>query len=494
MFHFRRSAATATAAATLAAIEQAQAVIEFDLDGIVLTANARFLAAMGYSLGEIKGQHHSLFVEPGYAASLEYKKFWEQLRAGNHQTAQFKRIAKGGKDVWIEASYNPVIGRDGKPFKIVKFATDVTARTMAFADMSGQIAALNKSQAVIAFTLDGTVLDANDNFLAVLGYRLDEIKGKHHGMFVDAGYRASADYRQFWDDLRHGKFQAGQFRRLGKGGKEVRIEASYNLTLDLDGKPFKVVKYATDISARAAELGNLKAIVDQNFNEIEGALQRSTGEAQIASGAVQSTSANVQAMAASAEELAASVREITDTMSKSKAAVDGAHGQLGEADKAVQKLTAMSKSMGGIINLIRDIAGQINLLALNATIESARAGDAGKGFAVVASEVKNLARQAGNATDQIAREIEGLQTVSDEVVTSLQTVGRSINTVLDYVTGTASAVEEQSTVTQEMSTAMQKAAGSVGAINDNMAEISTAVQQVGQAVGNTRRATQVLVR
>ena len=199
-------------------------------------------------------------------------------------------------------------------------------------------------------------------------------------------------------------------------------------------------------------------------------------------------------MAASAEELAASVRGITDTMAKSKLAVDTAHGQLQDADKAVQKLTAMSTSMGGIVSLIRDIAGQINLLALNATIESARAVEAGKGFAVVASEVKSLARQAGNATDQIAREIEGLLAVSGEVVASLCTVDQSINTVLEYVTGTASAVEEQSVLTQEMSTAMQKAAGSVGAINDNMDEISAAVQQVGQAVDNLRQATQVLLR
>ena len=494
MFQFGRSRASATAVATLTAIEQTQAVIEFNLDGVVLAANARFLAAIGYTLDEIKGRHHRMFVEPLYAASAEYKEFWQQLRAGKHQVARFKRVGKGGKEIWIEASYNPVIGRDGKPFKVVKFATDVTARTMNFADMSGQIAAIHKSQAVIAFDLDGIVLDANDNFLGALGYRLQEIKGQHHGMFVDPDYRASVEYRQFWDDLRTGKFQAGQFRRFGKGGKKVWIEASYNLILDLDGRPFKVVKYATDISARVAELGNLKATVDQNFDEMEAALRRSTSQAQVATGAVQSTSGTVQAMAASAEELAASVRGITDTMAKSKAAVDAAHEQLGDADKAVQKLTAMSNSMGGIVNLIRDIAGQINLLALNATIESARAGDAGKGFAVVASEVKNLARQASNATDQIAREIDGLQTVSGEVVSSLVTVDRSINTVLEYVAGTAIAVEEQSVVTQEMSTAMQKAAGSVFAINDNMGEISVAVQQVGQAVSNTRRAAQVLAR
>ena len=209
---------------------------------------------------------------------------------------------------------------------------------------------------------------------------------------------------------------------------------------------------------------------------------------------VQSTAGSVQAMATSAEALACSVRAIADTMAKSKVAVDSAHRQLTDADEAIQKLAAMSKSMVDVIGLIRDIAGQINLLALNATIESARAGEAGKGFAVVASEVKNLARQAGGATDKIAREIDSLQAVSDEVVATLGTIGIAIGAVLGFVTATAAAVEEQSAVTHEMSSAMRNTAGSIGAINDNMNEITSAVAQVGQSVANTRHAAQVLVR
>ena len=338
------------------------------------------------------------------------------------------------------------------------------------------------------------MLTANQKFLDALGYTLAEIKGKPHKMFVEASYAASPEYKRFWDELRQGKFQAAQFKRFGKGGKEVWIEASYNPILDVNGAPFKVVKFATDITAQIALLGNLKTIVDQNFGEIDGALARSSEQAQVASGAVRSTSDGVQAMAASAEELAASVREIADTMTKSKLAVDAAHNQLSGADRATQKLSAMSQSMVGIVSLIRDIAGQINLLALNATIESARAGEAGKGFAVVASEVKNLARQAGGATDKIAQEIVSLQAASDEVVVTLGTIATSINAVLEHVTATASAVEEQSVVTQEMSTAMQKTAGNVAAINDNMVEITTAVRQVGQSVNDTRTAAEVLVR
>jgi methyl-accepting chemotaxis protein len=494
MFHFMHAAAAGNAAQILAALDRSQAIIEFSLDGVVLTANQKFLDLLGYSLAEIQGKHHRMFVDPDYAASPAYKQFWEDLRRGTYQAAQFKRIGKGGKEVWIEASYNPILGRDGKPMKVVKFATDVTARKLEHANLAGQIAAINKSQAVVELALTGEVLTANQKFLDLFGYTLAEVQGKHHRMFVDPEYAASPTYKQFWDDLRQGKYQASQFKRIGKGGKQIWIEASYNPILDLNGKPFKVVKFATDITAQTALLDNLKAIVDHNFGDIDSALARSSDQASVATGAMRTTSGDVQTMAASAEELAASVREITVTMAKSKAAVDIAHRHLSEADKAVEKLAAMSKSMVGIIALIRDIAGQINLLALNATIESARAGDAGKGFAVVASEVKNLARQAGNATDQIAREIDSLQTVSEEVVAALGTIGSSISSVLEYVTTTAGAVEEQSVVTQEMSAAMQNTATNVAAINDNMGEITTAVQQVGQAVNRTRDAAKVLVR
>jgi methyl-accepting chemotaxis protein len=493
MLLFKRSAASA-ALATLAAIERSQAVIEFDLDGIVQRANKIFLDAMGYTLAEIQGKHHSMFVEPEAAKSPAYRQFWDDLRRGQQQVAQFKRLGKGGREVWIEAAYNPILDRKGEPYKVVKFATDVSAQKQDYADLSGQVAAINKAQAVIEFDLTGTVLRANQVFLDAMGYSGSEVEGKHHSMFVPADYAASTEYRAFWTDLRQGKYQAAQFRRIGKGGREVWIEASYNPILDLNGKPFKVVKYATDITAQVALLNDLKGIVDRNFAEIEGALTRSGSEAHVATDAVRATSGDVQTMAASAEELAASVLEISATMTKSKTAVDAANTQLVAADQAVNKLTTVSDAMGGIVELIRDIAGQINLLALNATIEAARAGDAGKGFAVVASEVKSLARQAASATDQIAKEINGLQGVSGEVVTALGSIGTSIVDVLGYVTGTAGAVEQQSMVTQEMSLAMQKTAGNVSAINDNMTEISAAVQQVRQAVDTTRDAAKVLVR
>ena len=212
--------------AKLTALDRSKATIEFDLNGIILSANQNFLSAVGYSLEEIVGQHHSMFVEPSYKASPEYAAFWAALGRGEFQAAQYKRIAKGGREIWIEASYNPVLGRDGRPVKIVKFATDISRQKAEDADRVGQISAIRKSQAVIAFTLDGIILEANDNFLGAVGYTLDEIKGKHHSMFVDADYRTSREYADFWDSLRRGEFQAAQYKRIAKGGREIWIQAS----------------------------------------------------------------------------------------------------------------------------------------------------------------------------------------------------------------------------------------------------------------------------
>ena len=253
----------------LAAINKAQAVIEFNLDGTVYTANDNFLKTLGYTLDEIKGKHHSMFVEPAYRDSAEYRQFWRDLNDGKFQAAEYKRIGKGGREVWIQASYNPIFDASGKPFKVVKFATDVTATKLRNADFQGQIAAVGKTQAVIEFNLDGTVITANENFLKTLGYTLDEIKGRHHGMFVEASYRESAEYRQFWRDLNEGKYQTAEYRRVGKGGKLIWIQGSYNPILDLNGKPFKVVKFATNITGRKRSeeaISQVQAIIEFNLD------------------------------------------------------------------------------------------------------------------------------------------------------------------------------------------------------------------------------------
>ncbi len=422
-------------AGQIAAIGRAQAVISFDLDGTILNANQNFLDAMGYSLPEIRGKHHSMFVEPSFRDSAEYRDFWASLNRGEHQSAEYKRLGKGGKEVWILASYNPVLDEKGKPFKVVKFATDVTRQKLATADLAGQIDAIAKSQAVIEFNMDGTIIGANENFLKAVGYSLGEIRGRHHSMFVDPAEQNNAAYREFWTSLNRGEYQAAEYKRIGKGGKGIWIQASYNPILDLNGKPFKVVKYATDTTKQVlVRLGN---------ERVRGMME---------------------SVAAGAEELNASVREISEAMTKSRDTATTAVSRVESADAEAQRLNDAAQSMSGIVELIGNITGQINLLALNATIESARAGEAGRGFAVVASEVKNLATQAKNATDKIGREIESLNNISGDVVGALSSIRQAIQGVSEYVNATAAAVEEQSTVTSEMSSSMQRAAEEAAAI------------------------------
>jgi methyl-accepting chemotaxis protein len=480
--------------AKLKALDRVQAIIEFGLNGQIIAANENFLRAMGYAEGEIVGQHHSMFVEPDRRDSPEYRAFWDRLRRGDFQAGQFKRIAKGGREIWIEASYNPLIGRDGKPYKIVKFATDITQQKHDDADRAGQMAAIRKAQAVIEFNLNGTILDANDNFLGAVGYRLDEIKGRHHSMFVDTAYKISSEYQDFWAALNRGEYQAAQYKRLGKGGREIWIEASYNPILDSSGKPYKVVKFATDITSQMELLANLRLMIDQNFGEIDLAVTRSVTESGEAIDMASSTTDNMQAVAAASEELATSVAEIAASMAKSREATDSAFEQVSSVGGFTSKLSDAASHMGGIVGLIQNIAAQINLLALNATIESARAGEAGRGFAVVAQEVKNLASQAAKATDQISGEITGLQTISNDVVSTLENIKHSVGVMRDSVITTASAVEEQSAVTRDMSANMQDTASAVAAITGNITAISAAVSQVSTAVNTTREAARVLAR
>ncbi|WP_426532365.1 methyl-accepting chemotaxis protein [Bradyrhizobium sp. McL0615] len=422
-------------AGQIVAIGRAQAVIAFEMDGTIVTANENFLRAMGYTLGEIQGKHHGMFVEQAERDSAAYREFWARLNRGENQSAEYKRIGKGGKEVWILASYNPVLDEKGKPFRVVKFATDVTSQKLSTADLAGQISAIGKSQAVIEFNMDGTIIGANQNFLKTVGYALDEIRGRHHSMFVDPAERESAAYREFWAALNRGEYQAAEYKRIGKNGKEVWIQASYNPILDLNGKPFKVVKYATDTTAQV--------LVRMGNERVRGMME---------------------SVAAGAEELNASVREISEAMTKSRDTATTAVGRVEAADAQAKRLNEAAQAMSGIVELIGNITGQINLLALNATIESARAGEAGRGFAVVASEVKNLATQAKQATDKIGQEISNLNGISGDVVSALDSIKQAIQGVSEYVTATAAAVEEQSTVTSEMSSSMQRAAAEAKAI------------------------------
>ncbi|MBO6520976.1 MAG: PAS domain-containing methyl-accepting chemotaxis protein [Rhodospirillales bacterium] len=419
----------AEAMAKLEALNRSQAVIEFDVNGIILDANVNFLNVMGYQLSEIVGKHHSMFVEPGFEQSTEYKNFWAGLRRGEFKSEEYKRIAKGGEKVWIQATYNPILDDSGKVAKVVKFATDITARKNQNADFRGQLQAISKSMAVIEFNLDGTIIKANENFLKVMGYSLDEIVGKHHRMFVEQEFANSAEYRNVWEALNRGEFQSGVFKRIAKNGNEVFIRASYNPIHDLDGKPYKVVKFAADVTDAVRERRQAQRISNM-----------------------------VKATAEASEQLSASVDEISASMTKSRDTANHASQRLLGIDESTQRLNSTTNSMGGILETITKITSQINLLALNATIESARAGDAGKGFAVVAKEIKNLARQTDVATEEISKEISGMQEVSGEVVNAISTIRSDIDSVCEYVNSTSDAVVQQMSVTSEMSANIKSAA------------------------------------
>ncbi len=411
------------------AIGRSQAVIHFRMDGTIIDANEHFCQMMGYHLEEIRGKHHSMFVDPDHAKSEEYKIFWDRLNKGEYYVDEFQQFGKNNKEVWINASYNPILDRKGQPFKVVKYATDVTDQKLAAADAKGQIHAIRKAQAVIEFTPEGIILDANDNFLEVMGYTLEEIKGHHHRMFVEAEYAESEEYGEFWENLAAGQALATVFKRLRKDKSEIWIQASYNPIFDASGRVHKIVKYASDLSS----IMEIASIADQ-------------------------AKAGLQGVAAAVEEMSASIGEISRNMTMSKDAALDITGQSDQSSVAAEHLTGSMKEMGNVAQLINDIAGQVNLLALNATIEAVRAGEAGKGFAVVAAEIKNLASQTTNATEEIAGQIKKVQDLADEVASNIQTILNSTTKVNQSVTDVAGAIEQQDAVTKEISANTQEMA------------------------------------
>jgi methyl-accepting chemotaxis protein len=508
------------------AVNKAQAVIEFTLDGKILRANENFLNTVGYVAAELVGQHHSLFVDPTYRQSAEYRLFWDKLGRGEYDAGQYKRIGKGGKEVWIQASYNPIIGPDGKPFKVVKYATDITEQVIKNADFSGQIDAINKAQAVIEFTLDGKVLRANENFLNTLGYVAAELVGQHHSLFVDVAYRQSPEYRMFWDKLGRGEYDAGQYKRIGKGGKEVWIQASYNPIMGPDGKPFKVVKYATDITAQVKGAEVLQAAVAQTQDVVTAAkendlrhripLEGKTGEiAQLCEGVnglldtmssmigeVSETaqtlttaareiatgntdlSQRTEEQAASLEETAASMEELTATVrqnaenaqqanklasSASDVAVKGG-SVVAEVVQTMDGITQASRKIADIIGVIDEIAFQTNILALNAAVEAARAGDQGRGFAVVAAEVRNLAQRSANA----AKEIKGL--ISDSV-SKVESGSRLVDTAGKTMEEIVQSVKRVTDIMVEISAASQEQRAGIEQVNNAVTQMDKVTQQ-----------------
>tara|TARA_R110000787_G_scaffold16622_8_gene50392 strand:+ start:1548 stop:3014 length:1467 start_codon:yes stop_codon:yes gene_type:complete len=475
--------------AIVQAISKSQAVIEFTVDGIILTANDLFLNALKYQLAEVQGKHHRIFVEPEDAQSAEYKEFWASLKKGEYQSAEYKRLAKDGSEIWIQASYNPIFDKTGKPYKIVKFATDITAQKILNSDYASQIAAISKSQAVIQFNMDGTIITANQNFLNALGYSLEEVVGKHHQIFVEPEYAKSAEYQEFWQQLGEGKYQSAEYKRRTKTGRDIWIQASYNPILDPSGRLQKVVKFASDVTDIVNErmrLSELQQTIDLELVEIANRMSEAS---QNGAKAAENTSDNVQAVSAGAEEMSASIREISEQVNRASGMTRTTVEQAEQSSSSIASLANATAKISNVIELINDIAAQTNMLALNATIEAARAGEAGKGFAVVASEVKNLAKQTSNATDEIRKLVTTVQQATDNSVASIKTISGSVSEVDEIAAAISAAVEEQTAVTADMSMNMQTASQSVETVTSNLDEIVAITQQVNAAVEKVRNAT-----
>jgi methyl-accepting chemotaxis protein len=644
----------------VAAINRSQAVIEFDLDGRILDANENFLTTLGYDIGDIRGQHHSMFVDPAYRESAEYRKFWEKLGRGEFDAGKYKRIGKAGREVWIQASYNPILNAKGEPVKVIKFANDITeqeqkAREAVFKSAaftgssvammmidrdfkvtyvneatakllrenaaafrsiwptfnpdaivgacidffhknpahqrqllsnparlpyrtdisvgdlkfalnvgavldargeyvgntlewdnvtetrlnSGMLAALQRSQAIIEFDLAGKILNANENFCRTLGYSLDEIRGQHHSLFVEASYRQSPEYRAFWEKLGRGEFDAGKYRRLGKGEKEIWIQASYNPILDGNGKAFKVVKYASDVTeqvkfseqmeltvqeasaiAAAAAAGDLSRRISlsgksgaleglsSGINELlgvmadviskvkEAAVEVSRGADEISQGNT-NLSQRTEEQASSLEETASSMEQMTSTV-KQNADNAGQANQLAVAArdqaekggavvataiKAMTEINESSKKIADIIGVIDEIAFQTNLLALNAAVEAARAGEQGRGFAVVASEVRNLAGRSATA----AKEIKGLIQDSVKKVDEGSNLVTQSGATLEQI---VSAVKKVTDIVAEIAAASQEQSAGIEQVNKAVMQLDELTQQNAALVEEASAASQ----
>ncbi|WP_434990000.1 methyl-accepting chemotaxis protein [Xanthomonas melonis] len=454
------------------AIDKVMAVIEFSLDGTILDANQNFLQVMGYRLDEILGRHHGMFVDAATRQSAAYRAFWEALGRGAFDAGRYRRIGKDGREVWIQASYNPVLDEHGRPYKVVKYATDVTRQVIESADADGRIRAIDKVMGVIEFDLDGHVLSANENFLAILGYTPEEAIGRHHGTFVDAAYRASEDYRHFWAKLARGQFDAGRYRRLRKDGTAVWIQASYNPILDVSGRPYKVVKYATDVTDQVRSAERMHALVRQTMSiaqnvqreshHISASNQELVSRASTQSSAVARTSNTIDQLAATVRvnsEHAGSARQMAED---SAAVARRGADVIAQVVKTTAGIRSATDRIGQIIEVIDGIAFQTNLLALNAAVEAARAGEQGRGFAVVATEVRNLAQRCSvsareirslidNATDQVgdgSRLAEQAGVVMQDMVTSVLRVTATVEQI-------ASASREQAQDISTANTALQ---------------------------------------
>jgi len=378
----------------LDAINRSMAVIEFDLEGVVMRANDNFLKTMGYTAEQAIGQPHRRFCTPEFGRSAQYTELWSRLKNGQFQSGTFERINSQGQPIWLEASYNPIKDASGRVVKVVKYAMDVTAKVQQESEANAKLEAIDRAMAVIEFDLEGNVLTANQNFLTRMGYTLAELKGKHHRLFCTSELVNSGAYQDFWRRLNQGELFHGLFERVDKRGQTVWLEANYNPVYDAAGRLCKVVKFASDVTARVVQH-------EQDARSASAAYHISVATRKVAEQGTQVI-----------QQAASEMREIAEDIAQSSTLI----AQLGER----------SEQITAIVNTIRAIADQTNLLALNAAIEAARAGEQGRGFAVVADEVRLLAGRTSGSTAEISNMIGLIQSETRQAIKSMEgTRGRA---------------------------------------------------------------------
>ncbi|KQW31248.1 chemotaxis protein [Rhizobium sp. Root274] len=510
------------------ALSNSQAMIWFKPDGTILDANENFCKALGYDLSEIVGKHHRIFCEDAIRSSPDYQRFWSELAAGRFQSGQFRRQSKAGDDVWIEATYNPVF-QGGRVVRILKMASDITATKIASLHEGNRLRAIDQSQAIIEFEIDGTIVQANDNFLNAMGYSSQEIVGQHHRMFCEPAYAATSEYAQFWERLRGGEFISSNFVRYGKGGREVWIQAAYTPVFNSRGKVYKVIKVATDITPRMKAVKIIGAAIKRlaegdltvRINEaLDAVLEKTRLDVNTAAQALDETVAaivqsaqsvadnaaviqdvsngiatNGERQAATVEETAAALEQINSTVKdtsnrtvattrlvgETRSNAEASGTVVKQATAAMDDIANASKEIENIIGVIDEIAFQTNLLALNAGVEAARAGEAGKGFAVVAQEVRELAQRSASA----AKDIKGLIAKSAEAVrqgvTLVDKTGNALDSIVEQVQEIDANVEAISVSAREQATGIGEINASINMLDKVTQQSAATVEEASAA-------------